>query len=112
MGHVPTDAGLNDPGFRILLELLRDGRYWTKLSGAYRISEHAPDYRDVTPFARALVEAAPEHLVWASDWPHPAIAGPMPNDGALLDLLAYWAPEAGVRERILVNNPARLYDAT
>lgn len=111
MGHVPTDAGIDDPGFQTLLRLLREGCCWAKLSGAYRISQQAAPYADVKPFARALIDAAPGRLVWASDWPHPAIAGAMPNDGTLLDLLTDWAPDAGVRERILVSNPSRLYDA-
>jgi predicted TIM-barrel fold metal-dependent hydrolase len=59
--------------------------------------------------ARALAEAAPDRLVWGSDWPHVMVRKPMPNDGALLDLLADWVPDAATRQRILVDNPARLY---
>ena len=111
MGHMPTALGIDHPGFQALLALVRDGHCWVRLSGAYRItSEQLPPYRDVTPFARALVAAAPERMLWASDWPHPMIDRPMPNDGDLLDLLADWVPEEDTRRRILVDNPARLYD--
>lgn len=93
-----------------------------KLSGAYRASTRAPDYPDVAPLARALVAANPERLVWGSDWPHPD-STPKPgrkptdlapaqdiDDGRLLDLLATWVPERAARDRILVENPKRLYD--
>ena len=67
-------------------------------------------YPDTAVFARALVEAAPERLLWGSDWPHVMIRTAMPNDGALFDVFAGWVPDAGLRKRILVDNPARLYD--
>ena len=110
MGHMSAANGPEHPAFRDLLALMREGRTWVKLSGAYRVSaqEELP-YADVTPLARALIAANGERVVWGSDWPHPAVTRPMPNDGALLDLLAEWAPDAGQRDRILVANPARLY---
>jgi predicted TIM-barrel fold metal-dependent hydrolase len=92
---------------RVMLKLMADGA-WVKLSGAYRVSD-APGYRDTMPFARALIEAAPERCVWGSDWPHPAYWGAMPNDGDLLDLLADWAPDEAVRNAILADNAQRLY---
>ena len=111
MGHLPAALGIDHPGFQALLALVRDGRCWVKLSGAYRLTgERLPPYNDVTPFARALVATAPERMLWGSDWPHPMIRLPMPNDGELLDLLADWVPEEDTRRRILVDNPARLYD--
>ncbi|MBY4677535.1 amidohydrolase family protein [Marinobacterium arenosum] len=110
MGHMPCAKGIEHAGFQALLNLLRDGRAWVKLSGAYRITgQQLPPYDDVVPFARALIEANPEHCVWGSDWPHPHFPIPMPNDGDLLDLLAQWAPDEAQRNRILVDNPARLY---
>ncbi len=110
MGHMPAAKGIDHPGFQALLALVRDGRAWVKLSGAYRLtSRPGPPYDDVVPFARALIEAAPERMLWATDWPHPAFAGEMPNDGDLLDALADWAPDEALRRRILVENPARLY---
>lgn len=108
MGHMPAAGALEQPGFRTLVLLVRDGA-WVKLSGAYRLSDDAPAYPETTPMARALLEAAPERCVWGSDWPHVANWGVMPNVGDLLDLLADWAPEAALRHRVLVENPARLY---
>jgi predicted TIM-barrel fold metal-dependent hydrolase len=111
MGHMPAAKGIDHPAFRDLLALLREGRTWVKLSGAYRLSgQDRPPYDDVRPMARALIDARPDRLVWATDWPHPAVTRPMPNDGVLLDLLADWAPDAEMRRRILVENPAALYD--
>jgi predicted TIM-barrel fold metal-dependent hydrolase len=110
MGHMPTAAGVDHPGFEVLLQLLREGRCWVKLSGAYRISAEPYPYLDVVPVARALVETNPSRLVWGSDWPHPAVSGPIPKGAELLDLLALWAPDAELRRRILTDNPAQLYD--
>ena len=109
MGHMPVALGTRDSGFQALQHLLRDHGWWTKLSGAYRISEMPAPYDDVTPWAQALVEAAPDRLVWGSDWPHVAVA-PMPDAGQLRNLLATWVPDAAQRRKILVDNPARLYD--
>ena len=106
MGHIPARLGVSHPGFQTVLRLLDTGKLWVKLSGAYRIAE--PDYEDAAPMARALVSANPGRLVWGSDWPHPAIKGPMPNDGALLDLLYDWA-DTETAKRILVGNPEALY---
>lgn len=107
-GHFPTSRGLDDPGFRTLIELVRDGA-WVKLSGAYRNSVEGPPYRDTVPFARALHEAAPDRCLWGSDWPHVSHWGPMMNVGDLLDLLADWVPDHDARRHVLVDNPHRLY---
>lgn len=110
MGHMPTAKGVDHPAFATLMRLVDTGRTWVKLSGAYRITaEREAPYRDAEPFARALIDCNPERMVWATDWPHPFVQIPMPNDGALLDMLADWAPDETVRNRILVDNPARLY---
>lgn len=109
MGHLPAAAGVADPGFRRLLALVRDGA-WVKLSGAYRLSaETAPPYADTDAFAQALVEAAPDRCVWGSDWPHVALWHRMPTVGQLLDVLAAWVPDPTLRNRILIDNPQRLY---
>ena len=110
MGHMPASLGTGHAGFQTLLQLLRGGRCWVKLSGAYRIAAKPQPYDDAVPFARALVETAPNKLVFGTDWPHPSISVPMPQDASLLDLLPAWAPDEATRRRILVENPARLYD--
>ena len=112
MGHMNVAHGIDHPGFRTLLELVQDGICWIKLSGNYRISASGPPYKDVVPFARALIEARPRHMIWGSDWPHPALQSFMPNDGDLLDALDDYAPEADLKQSILVDNPARLYGFT
>ena len=109
MGMVPPGQGMAHPGFQGLLNLLGEGRCWVKLSGAYRISKQGSPYADVAPLARTLIETAPERMVWASDWPHPGLEVPIPNDGDLCDQLADWAPDPEVRRKILVDNPAVLY---
>lgn len=99
-----------DPAFAALLRLLDRGRAWVKLSAPYESSRSGPpDYADVGLLAQALVAHAPERLVWASNWPHTA-QSPPPDDGGLLDLLGDWAPRGADRDRILVANPAALYD--
>jgi 2-pyrone-4,6-dicarboxylate lactonase len=110
MARVDAAAGLDQAPFRALLGLLADERCWVKVSGAERLTAGgAPPYDDVVPFARALVEAAPDRVLWGTDWPHPNVRH-MPDDGDLLDLVADFAPDPDARVRILVDNPARLYD--
>ncbi len=108
MGHFPTSAGTDDPGFQTLLSLVRDGAY-VKLQGAFRCSTAGPPYHDTIPFARALNDAAPERSIWGSDWPHVSNWGPMPNTGDLLDLMADWVPDPARRRLLFVDNPAGLY---
>jgi len=109
LGHMPRAADVSHPGFRILLRMLREQRCWVKLSAPMRFEDPRPPYPNVTPCARALVDAGPDRVVWGSDWPHVLFDGFIPNDGELLDLLALWAPDAALRKRILVDNPATLY---
>lgn len=109
MGHMNVAHGIDHPGFQALLELVRDGVCWIKLSGNYRISAAGPPYADAISFARALIEACPGHMVWGTDWPHPALTDIMPNDGDLIDALDDYAPEPDLKRAILADNPARLY---
>jgi 2-pyrone-4,6-dicarboxylate lactonase len=109
LGYLPAAKGVADAGFRALLRLAAAGRAWAKLTGPYRISARAMPHADVVPLAHALLEAAPSRVVWGSDWPHVMVKGPMPNDGDLADLLSGWVPDEGLRRRVLVDNPARLY---
>lgn len=110
LGRVPANLGVRQPGFQSLLSLLREGNCWVKLSGSYLTSAQEFPFDDVIPVAKALVEAAPERLVWGSDWPHQSCRKKVPVDAELLDLLATWVPDKQVRERILAENPAKLYD--
>jgi predicted TIM-barrel fold metal-dependent hydrolase len=109
LGRVAQPAGVEDPAFDAIRRLLDCGRVWVKLSGAYMDSiEGAPRYSDVSAVAQGFVEAAPERVVWGSDWPHTTATAPV-DDAGLIDLLARWAPDARTRERILVENPSELY---
>jgi predicted TIM-barrel fold metal-dependent hydrolase len=99
--------GIDDPAFAIIRRMLDDGRTWMKLSGAYMMGA-PPAYAEAGDVARAYVAAAPERVVWGSDWPHPTEAQ-KPDDAVLFDLLAGWAPDEKTRQRILVDNPATLY---
>jgi predicted TIM-barrel fold metal-dependent hydrolase len=110
IGYTHSSAGLGHPGYQEFLAMLRDGFGWVKLTGPYRISnrERFP-YDDVAPFAEAVVAAAPDRVIWGSDWPHVMLTSPMPNDGELLEILTEWVPDATLRRRILVENPTRLY---
>jgi len=112
-GHMPARNGPHDPGFQALLELVRRGNTYVKLSGAYRLAD-GPDFPadEITTLARALVDTAPDRMLWGTDWPHTMCMIPMPNDGALLDLLGEWVPDAATRNKILVDNPAAVYGFT
>lgn len=110
MGRMPLAEGARHPAFGIIVKLIEAGRTWVKLSGPYLDDpDGAPDYDAVTPLARAWVEAAPERMVWGSDWPHPLAKDPKPKGRELIDLLSVWAPDGGTRTKILVDNPAQLY---
>jgi predicted TIM-barrel fold metal-dependent hydrolase len=110
LAHIPQPDGIAHPLFARVRALLDKGKTWVKLSGAYIDTKVGPPtYADATAVARAYVSAAPERLVWGSDWPHPTEQGQKPDDAVLFDLLSEWAPDATVRHRILVENAAVLY---
>jgi 2-pyrone-4,6-dicarboxylate lactonase len=108
MGRVKADAGPKQPAFRVLLEAMKNENAWVKICGAERVSSNGPPFTDAVPFARALIEAAPERILWGTDWPHPNVRW-MPDDAALVDLFPLMASEPVLQKRILVDNPARLY---
>jgi predicted TIM-barrel fold metal-dependent hydrolase len=120
-GGAQAALGSGQPGFADLMELVRSGKAYVKISGAYRASTQAPDYPDVAPLAKALIAANAERIIWGTDWPHPnSVTGPgrkvtditplrQIDDGALMNQLPVWAPEPVTRRTILVDNPARLY---
>jgi predicted TIM-barrel fold metal-dependent hydrolase len=110
MARVPVVGGIDQEPFQALLALLGDERAWVKISGAERLTaDGPPPYDDVVPFAQALIAAAPHRVLWGTDWPHPNVRH-MPDEGDLVDLLAQFAPDEATRNRILVDNPERLYD--
>lgn len=116
-GRPQAARGVAQPGFEQLLALLRSGKIYVKISAAYRISQQ-PDYADVGPIARAMIAANPDRIVWGTDWPHPGAAKRDPaviepfrpeDDGAALNRLAGWTKTRTELQKILVDNPAGLY---
>lgn len=112
LGYVNTAKQPSERGFQALLRLMRDGKAWVKLTAPYRLTLSAMPYPDTDVFARALVDAAPQRLVWGTDWPHVFIKTAMPEDRKLLGLLEHWVPDREMRKRILVDHPAKLYGFT
>src|SRR4051812_34490305 len=120
-GGAQAALGVEQPGFADLLELVKSGEAHVKISGAYRASKLAPDYPDAAPLAKALIAANADRIIWGTDWPHPDSVTPAGkqvsdvtplfqiDDGRLLNQLPVWAPDAAIRKKILVDNPARLY---
>jgi 2-pyrone-4,6-dicarboxylate lactonase len=109
MGRVKAAGGLDQAPFKRLLALMRNPLAWVKVCGGERVSSGGKPFHDAVPFAAALIEAAPDRVLWGTDWPHPNIAGDMPNDGALVDLFTHFASDEAVRRKVLVDNPTRLY---
>jgi len=120
-GGAQAALGVGQPGFADLVELVKSGKAHVKISGAYRASKLGPDFADATPLAQALIAANPDRIVWGTDWPHPDSVTPpgkqisdvtplfQIDDGLLLNQLPVCTPDAAVRKKILVDNPARLY---
>ena len=110
LGRIDPAQGPSAEAYGVLRGLLDGGNTWVKLSGAYmRSTVRGPSYADTLPLGRALVQAAPERLVWGSDWPHTTEAPGSVNDADLVDLLRAWAGNDAAMDRVLVDNPARLY---
>lgn len=109
VGRFMTPVPVDDPAFKVLLGLLDTGRCWVKLSAPYESSESGPpDWQDVALEAKALAKAAPERMLWASNWPHPGQKSP-PSEADLMDLLLDWVEDDATRTSILVDNPLELY---
>jgi predicted TIM-barrel fold metal-dependent hydrolase len=107
MGRLDVTGGLEHPAFRSMLELVRGDNGWIKLSGSDRVSKTGAPYHEAIPYAHALVAAAPDRVIWGSDWPHPA--NPYnPDDADLVDLIPLLVPDAAQQKKMLVDNPARL----
>ncbi|GAB2891660.1 amidohydrolase family protein [Paraburkholderia jirisanensis] len=110
MGRVRAEAGLEQEPFKQLLELMRNPLAWVKVCGSERVSVGRAPFDDAIPFARALIEAAPDRVLWGTDWPHPNISKDMPNDGELVNLLFRICDDPVLLRKLLVENPERLYD--
>lgn len=109
MGRFPLPAGIDHPAYKLIRELIDKGRTWVKLAGANLNTQVGPPhYPEATKIALEWVKAAPQRLVWGSDWPHPS-EKVKPDDALYFDLLALWAPDEATRNRILVTNPEALY---
>jgi predicted TIM-barrel fold metal-dependent hydrolase len=108
--YQPARAGVKAAGFRALAELARRGNTWIKISGANRVAAtDLPPYDDVKPMAQALIETAPERIMWGSDWPHPNKYVANPNDGDLVDAFGDWVSDDAMRRKIMVDTPAAFY---
>lgn len=108
MGRVQAAKGLDQAPFKTLLELMRNPLAWVKVCGPERVSVGKRPFTDAAPFATRLIEAAPDRVLWGTDWPHPNISKDMPNDGELVDLMLDFCPPEHL-QKLLVENPARLY---
>ncbi len=110
MGRPDVAKGVDDIGFRRFVQFMTDNdTVWTKVSCPERLSATGPDYADVVPFARTLVETFPDRVLWGTDWPHPNMKSHMPDDGVLVDFIPRIAVDAARRQALLVDNPMRLY---
>ena len=108
MGFFDSVRGVHDPAFKSFLSLLRDGPFWVKLIPC-RVSKQRPDYADVRPYHEALVRAAPARMVWGSDWPYIGLDACPPDVGSMVDVFDAFTQDEGLRNQILVQNPAVLY---
>jgi D-galactarolactone isomerase len=110
VGKFLEPVPLDHAGFRTLRNLVDDGRTWVKLSAPYEVSKVGPpNYDDVGKLARDLAKAAPERMLWATNWPHPTPGAPVPDDAWMLDMLLDWIPDTAARHKALVENPAQVY---
>ena len=109
IGRIDASIGLDQTAFRALCGLLEDDRFWVKVSGMDRITRLGPPYADAQPYAALLVARFGDRVVWGNDWPHPNHAGPLPDERQLVGLVGSIAPAQADRQRLLVDNPQRLY---
>ena len=109
-GYSHAKYGVNDKGFEGLLELMRNGQAWAKMTGPYRICDSNLPYAEMRPFNDAVINANPKRLIWGSDWPHVMVKKQMPHDADLCELLGAWLGDESLRKTILVDNPCILYD--
>ena len=108
MARVKAGEGLEQPAFKQLLDLMKEEKAWVKITGPERISTQGPPFTDAIPFAQALVKAAPDRVLWGTDFPHPNVRN-MPNDGHLVNLLGMIIPDPQTLRTVVVDNPTKLY---
>lgn len=110
MGRPDVEKGVDHSGFQRFISLLAENKkIWTKVSCPERLSQHPPNYDDVIPFARTLVEEFPDRVLWGTDWPHPNMKSHVPDDGKLVDVIERIAPTDELQRSLLIDNPMRLY---
>ncbi|MFM1887699.1 MAG: hypothetical protein RL026_2856, partial [Pseudomonadota bacterium] len=109
IGRVDAAQGVDGAEFRALARLMDDARFWVKVSGIDRVSANGPPYDDGLALARWLVARHGDRVLWGNDWPHPNHAGPVPDEDVLVAAIARMAPTEAARQRLLVDNPQRLY---
>jgi len=110
MGRPDVTKGVEGEDFQNFVNLLSENsNIWTKVSCPERLTQHAPDYNDVVPYMRTLVEQFPDRVLWGTDWPHPNMTSHVPDDGKLVDVIPKIAPTAELQQALLVDNPMRLY---
>ncbi len=109
MGRPDVSKPVDHVDFKQFIELMRDTKFWTKVTCPERLTAIGPPYDDVVPFAKTLVEQFPDRVLWGTDWPHPNMKSHMPDDGVLVDMIPRIAPSVDLQKSLLVNNPMRLY---
>jgi len=111
MGRPDVSQPVDGPGFSLFVKLMQENEHvWTKVSCPERLSQLGPQtYDDVVPFSRCIVETFPDRVLWGTDWPHPNMKSHVPDDGRLVDMIPRIAPTADLQQRLLVDNPMRLY---
>jgi len=110
MGRPDVSKGVDHPDFQRFIDLMQNNeKIWTKVSCPERLTQTPPDYSDVVPFARKLVQTFPDRVLWGTDWPHPNMNSHVPDDGKLVDVIPEIAPTAELQQKLLVDNPMRLY---
>ena len=111
MGRPDVSQPVDGPQFELFIKLMRERpNFWSKVSCPERLSRIGPpSYSDVVPFARRVVETFPDRVLWGTDWPHPNMKSHMPDDGQLVDMIPKIAPTAELQQKLLVDNPMRLY---
>ncbi len=109
MGRPEIKAGVDNSGFKAFLDLMDDDKFWVKVGCPERLTIDGPPYDDVAPFAKSLIQRAPDRVLWGTDWPHPNMKSHLPDDGLLVDRIPVIAPSPELQQKLLINNPLLLY---